>query len=352
MWTVALVSAGFDAPEALKLDGNAPYHNSAGIIAARPSSTNMPHRVTLLCHKTDDPYATDVSQHLQNRGVSTDDCLFGDPLPPNQDIISLLDLQQPTVFDLDSGGYNVLMNYLQTHKERILWVMPGSQINCADPRAGMTLGLARTARNELSVNLATVEIDKEMTPASTAAAVAKLLCQASPSIGPETLNPDYEFAVVDDEILIPRFHWQTAPDAAMRYRSQAGRENEGLRSIQIGTPGLLRTMSWSGGGIPVPADGEVLVKTEAVGLNFRVSTFVGPRLLIELLANTLHLIGCSHCSWRPRQQYKRNRARRKRRSYRYRYQRAQRLRRGPCSRYGEGLFHKPCSSTRGVVRQN
>ncbi|KAI1361572.1 putative polyketide synthase [Xylaria arbuscula] len=268
-WIEALISVGFQAPEAVKLDGNAPYHNSAGIIAARPTTTSTLRRITLLCHDSDDPYAIEIRQILQEKDISIENCFFGEPLPTNQEVISLLDLQRPTVCDLDNSGFDVIMNYLQTHKQRILWIMRGSQIGCTDPRAAMTLGLARTARNELSVNLVTVEIDSEATPASTAAAIHKLLFQASSSVGPDSLNPDYEFAVVDDEILIPRFHWQTAPDASMRYRGHAVRENEELRSLLIGTPGLLRTMSWSGGDIPTPADGEVLVKTEAVGLNFR-----------------------------------------------------------------------------------
>ncbi|KAI1738583.1 putative polyketide synthase [Xylaria scruposa] len=269
-WTKELVHAGFQTPEALRLDGDAPYHNSAGIIAARGVISKKLCRVTLLCYEPDGPCSTELRQCLETKGVIVDICLFGETLPVNQEVISLLDLQKPTVCNLDSQGYDILMGYLESHKEVMIWAMPASQIDCQDPRAAMTLGLARTARNELSVNLITVEIDRATSTAVTAEKITRIMFRVRARESNSTsLNPDYEYAVADDEILIPRFHWQTMPDAVTHYRKQAGFDDQGLRRIQIDTPGLLRTMSWGEGKIPVPAEGEVLVNTKAVGLNFR-----------------------------------------------------------------------------------
>ncbi|TRX93498.1 hypothetical protein FHL15_005470 [Xylaria flabelliformis] len=242
----------------------------AGIIAARGTIADQPRRVTLLCYEPDGPSSIELQHYLETKGIVVNTCLFGETLPSNQDVISLLDLHKPTVCDLDSPSYDTLMSYLESHKEVMIWVMPAAQIECQDPRAAMTLGLARTARNELSVNLITVEIDRATSTTVIAETIAKILFRVRARESNSTsLNPDYEYAVVDGEIRIPRFHWQTMPEAVIHYRKQAGTNNLELRRLQIDTPGLLRTMSWGEGKIPVPAEGEVLVKTKAVGLNFR-----------------------------------------------------------------------------------
>ncbi|KAI1131714.1 putative polyketide synthase [Nemania abortiva] len=269
-WTQELVAAGFQAPEALSLDGVAPYHISVGILASRETRKSKPTGVTLLCYDPNELYAAKIRYELESGGVAVNTHTFGETLPINQDVISFLDLQKPTVYDFDNGTYNTLIGYLEAIKERIIWVMPASQVNCEDPRAAMTLGLARTARNELSMNFVTVEIDRAEPIASNIEAIVNILFRVKPNESDSTpLDPDYEYAVVGGDILVPRFHWQTLPDSVTRYRKRLDVVHSGLKRVQIDTPGLLRTMSWAEGDIPVPAEGEVLIKTRAVGLNFR-----------------------------------------------------------------------------------
>jgi hypothetical protein len=157
-WTKELVAAGFQAPEAIVLDYVAPYQCSAGIIASRESRVTKPSRVTLFCHAPDAPYVTEMRLSLEMLNIGTDVCEFGQSLPA-QDVISLLDLQEPTIHGMSEHTFSTLIANLKSLKANMLWITPASQVNCEDPRAAMILGLARTARNEMSIRLFTVEVD-------------------------------------------------------------------------------------------------------------------------------------------------------------------------------------------------
>ncbi|OTA89815.1 hypothetical protein M434DRAFT_398366 [Hypoxylon sp. CO27-5] len=271
-WGEELVSAGFQKPEAFALDGTAPFHTSAGYIVSRDNMVAKPTRVTLMCPSTgnEHPYTTQMQRCLESQQVAVDVCHFGQAIPLHQDVISLLDLQEPTLHSLSKDAFGTLMGYLKTQRANIIWVMPSSQVGCDDPRSSMMLGLARTARNELSINLFTVEVDRATSPSTIAEAVAKIMFRVrSPDMDFAIMNPDYEYAIVGGEILIPRLHWQTVPEAIMRHHKQEDSDGLAVKRIHMETLGLLHTMAWSEGTIPTPGEGDVIVETRAVGLNFR-----------------------------------------------------------------------------------
>ena len=267
-WTKELVAAGFQAPEAIVLDYVAPYQCSAGIIASRESRATKPSRVTLLCHAPDAPYVAEMRLSLKMLNIGTDVCEFGQSLPA-QDVISLLDLQEPTIHGMSEHTFSTLIVNLKSLKANMLWITPASQVNCEDPRAAMILGLARTARNEMSIRLFTVEVDSATPPSTATEAVAKILLRVNtPKIDLEHTNPDYEFAISNGKILVPRLHWETLSDAFKQHKEDVGISTR--KQINVKTPGLLHTMYWTEDKIKSPAEGEVLVQTKAAGLNFRV----------------------------------------------------------------------------------
>ncbi|KAI0110540.1 putative polyketide synthase [Hypoxylon sp. NC0597] len=271
-WEEELISAGFPKPEAFSLDGISPFHTSGAYIVARENMVTKPSRVTLMCYSTgeEQPYIAQMRRCLESQHVAVDVCHFGQDIPLHQDVISFLDLQEPTLHSLSKDTFETLMGYLKTQKAKILWMMPSSQVGCVDPRASMMLGLARTARNELHINLFTVEVDRATPPSATAEAVAKILFRVkSPDMDLARMNPDYEYAIVGGEILIPRLHWQTVPKAVMDHRKQEEPDSLTARRIHIETLGLLHTMAWSEATIPTLGDGDVIVETRAIGLNFR-----------------------------------------------------------------------------------
>lgn len=267
------MAAGFEKPEAVVLDYAVPYHTSAGIIASRQSRATKPARVTLLCHTPDGPYVADMRQALEALDIAVDTCRLGQDLPAH-DIISLLDLQEdPLIHGMTENTFASLIASLKSLKTNMLWATRASQVDCEDPRAAMILGLARTASNDLSINLFTVEIDSATPPSTASEAVAKILLRAnSPHVNPQHTSPDYEFAISNGEILVPRLHWQTTSDSFAQ-NVVPGIEQGGAttrKHIDVKTPGLLHTMCWKEAKVQTPGDGEVLIQSKAAGLNFRV----------------------------------------------------------------------------------
>ncbi|ORY69074.1 uncharacterized protein BCR38DRAFT_508552 [Pseudomassariella vexata] len=267
-WTKELVAAGFQEPEAIVLDSAAPYHLSAGIMVSRESRRTTPSRVTLLCVASDGPYVSEMRRCLEELDVVVDICLFGQPLPAC-DTISLVDLQEPVLHNMSEETFKTMIGYLQSHKEKMVWVTQASQVNCEDPRGAMMLGLARTARNEYSREFLTIEIDGTTTPPTATKAITDILRRAhTPHVNPKSTDPDYEYAIVEGKILVPRLHWQTMTHAFAGINGKETR-NGTLKHLTMTTPGLLHTMKWSDQKIKSPAEGEILVETKAVGLNFR-----------------------------------------------------------------------------------
>jgi hypothetical protein len=272
-WTEELICAGFQRPEAVVLDRQAPYHLSAGILASRDSLKENLSRVTLLSYTPEAPWIDEIRTNLQSRQIAIDVCLFGQALRPHQPVISLLDLQDLVVHSFSDDSFDTMMNYLKSHKTCIIWAMPISQVECEDPRAAMTLGLARTARSELSLQLHTVEINS-VTPYSIAAeAVVKILFKALTMDRARSvpLDPDYEYAIKESEVLIPRLHWQTVGQAAATLYQKQEKPDIELMRLEVKTPGLLKSISWAKDKMSRLTNDTVLIETKAVGLNFRVS---------------------------------------------------------------------------------
>ncbi|KAJ5106839.1 hypothetical protein N7456_003514 [Penicillium angulare] len=264
-WSTELITAGFQEPVSI-LDGIAPYHSNAGILAAVQSQQTPITRITLLCHDPSGPYVQELLDRLLELNITADVCNFGSDLPPSQDVISLLEIENPIVHEMSEETFKTLLNYLQTLQSNVLWITPAAQVNCKDPRSAMILGLARTARNELSIPIYTIEVDNETTKSVAADAVAQVLLQINTvGLDSEELDPDWEFAIVKGEILVPRLHWQTVSSAL--YRSNQSDFATSQR-VTIGTPGLLHTMKWEDQKIESLKGDEVRIQTKAAGLNF------------------------------------------------------------------------------------
>ncbi|ORY60122.1 putative polyketide synthase [Pseudomassariella vexata] len=267
-WAPELHAAGFQELESVVLDSPKPFHLSAGLIVSPANQTSIVRKMALLCHSLDAPYVTEMRERLEGLDVNVCICIFGQPLP-DCDTIALLDLKEPVLHNMSGDSFDIIKEYLKSHKQRLFWVGQSSQIKCEDPRAAMVLGLARTARNEYSRDFFTIEVDNATSPSTVTEAVANIVRRHS--IRPSSLNAldtDYEYAIVGGEILIPRFHWQTAACAIAE--ASEGKDHKGmLKRLTMTSPGLLHTMEWTDAAIQSPGNGEILVEVKAVGLNFR-----------------------------------------------------------------------------------
>ncbi|KAL5050179.1 hypothetical protein BDW71DRAFT_195088 [Aspergillus fruticulosus] len=181
---------------------------------------------------------------LNARGIAVDIRRLGQERPTEQMVISLLELDKPLVHSLGAEEFlnlRDLINSLGTTP--LLWLTRPSQVACSDPRYAPILGLLRTARTELLVTAATLELDSLNERAlGTAVTVAERLMKGT-SLDP-SLDPVLEYAYSRGQLMV---------------------------TLQIGKRGLLQTLSWK----PKPAstasppDDWVEVQTRAVGLNFK-----------------------------------------------------------------------------------
>lgn len=291
-WEKELIAAGFKNPEHV-LDGIAPYHQSAGIMASVDIKSKPLAKVSVLAHDANGPYVQDVKSALELQGLGVDVFTFGQELPA-QDVISLLDLQADTVHEFTEESFKTMISHLQTLNAKMVWVLGSAQVKCRDPKAAMSIGLARTARNELSAKLFTLEVEPAAAIQDVTKAISDILVRIQhPELDPEDMDPDWEFALVDGKVLVPRLHWQTMSEA---FDSTAVAANaSSSKFLTVKTPGLLHTIGWSEETKKPLTEGEVRVKTKAVGLNFRVIIPAFPinhemNVLIVLLNRTFLLL--------------------------------------------------------------
>ncbi|KAG9249431.1 polyketide synthase [Emericellopsis atlantica] len=287
-WSKELVAAGFNEPDAFVLDGIAPYHQSAGILASPCLKVAAPTSVTLLCCD-EGPYYHEVKASLVAQGMTVHPHRLGDVLP-RQDIVSILDLQQPILHDFSEQSFHQVLEVVKSLQSKLVWVTRSVQVSCQDPRTAMSLGFARTARNELSINFYTVEIDDKTERQRATDCVAQIFLKVQATEpDAESMDPDWEYAICDGETLVPRLHWQTMHDASASNFDDTKLKIP-LKKLGLRAPGLLHTMGWHEGEAPVPSQGQVVVQTKAVGMNFR-----DVLIALGVLDNSTSEIGLEGC---------------------------------------------------------
>jgi hypothetical protein len=266
-WSEELVAAGFKNPEYV-LDGVRPYHMSAGIMAAVDTETEKPSNVVILCYDPRGPFVEELKNSLESQGICASIATFGQDLPSHY-VISVLDMQQPTAYELTQQSFTTLVGHLQSLNSEMIWLLRSSQVKCQDPNAAMSIGLIRTARNEYSANIYTMEVEAAASMPTVTKAVSDLLFHAQASaLGADSVDLDWEYALVDSKVLVPRLHWQTVSNAFENLDVAAHMSSS--KYLTVKTPGLLHTMGWAEATKEPLGEGQVRVKTKAVGLNFRV----------------------------------------------------------------------------------
>jgi hypothetical protein len=142
-----------------------------------------------------------MEETLVRQGCHIDKCSFGEEdVPPYQDIICLLEAESPFTRAMSASDLLALQRMLRyLGASRILWVMGSAQVR-PHPDYGLTLGLARSIRAELSVPLATMEIDAwNSSAAEQVLNVFKKFQDTAMAV-----NPDYEFIFKDGMVHVGR----------------------------------------------------------------------------------------------------------------------------------------------------
>lgn len=135
-WNDQLQAAGFAELKTVLYDDEPPYQANVNMLA-RPLQIAKPkNRATLLCGKVGGPSLIHAEAALLSIGYEVDICQFPHTPPPGQDIVSLLELQEPFFSNITAESLSQFLKYmtlLQTMKIGILWLTKPSQINCQDP---------------------------------------------------------------------------------------------------------------------------------------------------------------------------------------------------------------------------
>ncbi|KAL4894558.1 hypothetical protein BDV59DRAFT_207137 [Aspergillus ambiguus] len=270
MWDEKLRAAGFNGCEAVTFDNERPYHVNANIISRPIIRTAHTEDITLLSGPSGiHPLAVQVEQILQGQGYRTNHCQWGrdEASIPDTDMISFLDLDQTLLANPEEGDWNSFIEMIEKLQQNaVLWLTNPAQVNSRDPHAAMILGMARTIRSELAMPLATMELEDWKLPGAAKAAVdviQKVQKGKEDDIA-ATLDPDLEYAWVDGEVHVGRFHWYTVPNALRRTAPSP----PDTKALLIHKRGLLQSLHWSGQPLPPLAVDDVQVEIKAVGLNF------------------------------------------------------------------------------------
>lgn len=278
-WHEKLLAAGFNGCEAVTFDNERPYNVNANIISRPAVGFKHEGDVTLLSGPSRiHPLALEVEKLLRNAGYAIRHCQWGhqegdDPVPvpvpiPDQDLISFVDLDHPLLQDPGVEDWSLFIRSIDSLQENtVLWLTNPAQVNARDPHAALVLGMARTIRSELAMALATMELDGwdgNATGAATAVVGVLRKVQQGKEDVASTLDPDLEYAWVEGEVHVGRFHWYTVP-SALRDTAPSPPDT---KALMIHKRGLLQTLHWSGQPLPPLADDDVQVSVRAVGLNF------------------------------------------------------------------------------------
>lgn len=264
-WDKRLRGAGFSGCDSVSLDNEQPYTYNANIIAKPALAPPSPQKITLLRSSESGPFITDVENLLRDAGVEVQDCLWGEELPADQDLISFIDLaEKPLLQDLSEQNLTLFLSMVDSLQQaNVLWLTPPAQIRAKDPHAAQVLGLARTIRSELAMSFATLELENTGTGAADAVfKVLNKLWDSKDDIA--ELDPDMEYAWSNGTLNISRFHWVPVEESLSKTTKSAA-----TKVLDIGTPGLLQTLHWTGQQLEDLEPGEVNIEMSAVGLNFK-----------------------------------------------------------------------------------
>ena len=184
--------------------------------------------------------------------------------PAGQDIFSLVEIKTPlfhTISGVEIAEFQQIVRNLGANGT--LWVTRQTQMASSDPRFSLCLGLARTLRSELSILLATLDVD--CVHGNTWLPIVDVFKKFQDRDIEGNVDPDYEFALSEGIINIGRYH-----AVSVLQELELADPHPNVLTLEIGRLGLLHTLKW------VPYDSsplgpdEVVVDPRCVGLNFRV----------------------------------------------------------------------------------
>lgn len=188
-------------------------HSKTGVIVAQAQMKSQPKKtVAILSEQSPESksIAGQVKKYFEEMGSSVK--VSHDRTVPNdsQVVISLLDLENTnnTVHALDSQTFRPFIDSLCNFSGSLIWALPSVHSSCTKPHAAMIQGLARTVRMEYKIDITLVEIDQASTARSDFAKPLWKICEGLDKRRKGgDVDADYDFAIMDGVVQIPRMQW-------------------------------------------------------------------------------------------------------------------------------------------------
>ncbi|KAL4923067.1 type I polyketide synthase [Aspergillus undulatus] len=262
-WDAELRAAGLSGTDAVVHDGQMNAH----IISSVPDNRHETNkRATILCEKDSDSLEL-LLTILHAEKFSCDVRHLGDELPADQLVISLLEVDGPQLHSMTERRYLDLRDTITAlHQKPMLWVTRSSIVNCPDPRYAATLGLLRTARRELGLIIATLELDVVDQRAFQAAiTVADRVRNLEDSA---EFDPLLEYAYADGTLMVGKFYPVVVGEELMDTRVPENHDST-VAVLETEKPGELDSLIWRSKSLAAPSsqDDWVEVQTRVVGVN-------------------------------------------------------------------------------------
>ncbi|KAJ4388197.1 hypothetical protein N0V93_008804 [Gnomoniopsis smithogilvyi] len=272
-WDKELKAAGFGGVDAVVFDHQQPYQMNANLLAspAERFVALTSKAVTFLHKGTSGSPVQELAAAFVERGVEVHwhNLMDADvaSLPKDQDIISVLELDDPFIDEISGLEFEKLMETIRSLKAKdcVLWLTHAAQMDCKDPRFAKVIGLARNVRSELGIDIATVELDTTEAESGVFNVVYQLWEVFARREHDAVIHPDFEYAIRNNVPHIPRFHWISVAGEL------ADSENFDSQNamLVVGKRGFLNTLHWEKRVLAPIGDDEVRVRTCASALNFK-----------------------------------------------------------------------------------
>jgi acyl transferase domain-containing protein/NADPH:quinone reductase-like Zn-dependent oxidoreductase/SAM-dependent methyltransferase len=267
-WDHELRASGFTGTGSVVLDNDYPYQVCATMVIETCQEPVKNRAVTFIYRGHVTHNIALIQSAFEAAGHAVTLVSFDGAISqlPEQDIICLLELEIPLVNDICKEDFNKLMKLLTSlGTTKVIWLTRSCSMRVTDPRFAPTLGLARTLRSEKHIDFTTVEIDDINHPNIPNKAVQIYEKTLNPDNDTE-LDPDYEFAIANGIVYLPRFYWY-AP--AEKLHNSAAEVVD--KVLMIGQSGMIDSLRWEENWrVQRPlVNGEVLVKPHTVGINFK-----------------------------------------------------------------------------------
>ncbi|KAJ3541377.1 hypothetical protein NM208_g4643 [Fusarium decemcellulare] len=271
-WEDELKAAGFSGIDTAVIDAEEPNHYCAAIVSTKVENSETREAdvgAKSLAVVSDGPWsslAKTLAAELDKSGIPTSIYTLSEAtaLPPDQDMISLLDLESYFFENISKERFRDFQEIVKNHESgRILWLTKPAQVNCEDPRSAPAIGLARSVRSDSQIPFYTLEI-KPSEPRF-AELVYQVLSKIQRTEDTELLAPDKEYIVDEGLVKIGRYQ-PFIVDKELREASSVAPANDSdlVKTLYTPKAGSVEQLAWASEPLPQLGDDEVLIDIRTI----------------------------------------------------------------------------------------